>query len=129
MTSKVYSFDADQDEALHLYTLQAYQAQAARTAKHHRDRIMRLYVAVLGLLSEAGEIASELKHAVEQEREIDMQNIREEVADCQWYLADMCSGQGWSLAEVAHENIAKLQRRYPTGFSPELSIARKDKEA
>lgn len=122
-------FHEDEDAALHLYTLQAFQAQAARTLTGKLNKPMQIYAAAFGAISETGEIGSELKKAMEQERDVNWDVIREEIGDTLWYLAALCSIMGWQLSEVAYENICKLQTRYPTGFSPAASIARVDKHA
>ena len=109
------------------YTLQAYQAQAARTSNHNMTIAERTTTSIIGLFAEVGEIATELQHASERNNSIDWDNIREEIGDCCWRLADICSARGWSLAEVCHENIIKLQKRHPDGFTPQTSIARMDK--
>lgn len=49
-----------------------------------------------------------------------------ELGDVLWYLAHACNVMGWSLAEIASGNVAKLLKRYPNGFTTEDSIARRD---
>ena len=34
-----------------------------------------------------------------------------------WYLAMICNFFGWDFEEVLAENIAKLKKRYPKGFT------------
>lgn len=41
-----------------------------------------------------------------------------------WYVAEVASGLGVSLEEVARKNIEKLKARYPDGFDPDKSINR-----
>ncbi len=36
-----------------------------------------------------------------------------------WYLAMICNHFDWNFEEVLAENIAKLEKRYPSGFSAE----------
>lgn len=122
-----YLSDEAKAEFLRQYTLQAYQAQAARTSMRNKHSSQRLTVAVMGLTSEVGELNSEIKHAIEQDRQMDEALVREELGDCAWYLSEICTIMGWSLAEIALENIAKLERRHPNGFSAETSMARMDK--
>jgi NTP pyrophosphatase (non-canonical NTP hydrolase) len=105
-----------------------YQAAAQRTADATRATPERLHVAVMGLCSEAGEIASETKKAVEQGREINVAKVAEEISDTLWYAAEVCSALGLWLDECASANIAKLWRRYPGGFTPADSVARRDEE-
>jgi NTP pyrophosphatase (non-canonical NTP hydrolase) len=106
--------------------IQQYQTEAARTSKR-REQPECLHVAALGLLSEAGEIAGELKKAIEQERDIDKDKLIEEIGDCMWYLADLCTQMDTRLNFAAAKNIVKLRKRYPKGFTPAASIERRDK--
>ena len=34
-----------------------------------------------------------------------------------WYIAMICNHFGWDLQEVLNENIEKLNKRYPEGFT------------
>ena len=51
-----------------------------------------------------------------------------ELGDVLWYLAMSAQRQGFTLSQVATANVQKLAKRYPSGFSPEASIARADGE-
>jgi NTP pyrophosphatase (non-canonical NTP hydrolase) len=53
-------------------------------------------------------------------------NLRKELGDLQWYLAQAADVIGASLEDIATENIEKLQKRYPQGFSSKDSAERKD---
>lgn len=104
-----------------------YQTAAARTARPEWPD--RLAIDALGLAAEAGEVASELQHAHEQERPVSTAYIAEELGDCLWRIADMCSALGISLTDVAAGNVTKLRLRHPNGFSAATSIARLDEQA
>lgn len=112
-----------------MYTFSQYQRDAARTADSRANFYDRLMTDVFGLIGEVGEIASEVQHAREQRREIDVENIVEECGDCLWRIADILSALGFSLEDAAIANIQKLLVRHPGGFSPETSIQRLDKQA
>ena len=43
--------------------------------------------------------------------------IRENIGDTLWYAAMICNFFGWDLDEVLGENIQKLKKRYPQGFT------------
>lgn len=101
-----------------------YQELASRTSRDSEDRIQ---VDVLGLAGEVGEICSEFQHASEQHRGLNKENIIEEIGDILWRLSDICSALHISLDVVAKQNIEKLKRRHPNGFSAETSLARIDK--
>jgi len=112
------------------FTFESYQKLAARTADPHRYGTERIHVAALGLASEAGEVAGTIKKAAERHQDIDgiyLHRLVEELGDCCWYLAELCSALGVDLADVAIRNVSKLSARYPDGFTPAGSIAKADR--
>lgn len=106
--------------------MQRYQEQAARTLPHQgiTDPPVELNL-ILGLLGEAGEVAEIIKKAVYHNHPVDRQKLSGELGDVLWYLAGLCSFYDLRLGGVALNNIAKLQVRYPEGFSAEASLNRK----
>jgi NTP pyrophosphatase (non-canonical NTP hydrolase) len=82
---------------------------------------------VIGLTGEAGELIDCIKKAMFYGHELDKVNIKEELGDCLWYIAQILRSEGWSFDEVMKENIDKLIIRYPEQFTIEDSIERKDK--
>ena len=50
--------------------------------------------------------------------------MAEEGGDLLWYIAELASGLGITLEELAQRNVDKLKGRYPDGFDPERSIHR-----
>lgn len=50
--------------------------------------------------------------------------MRAELGDALWYVALACDAPGLRLGDVMHENIEKLRRRYPDGFSSARSLQR-----
>lgn len=104
-----------------------YQRQASRTAGAGGEGERRLMVAALGLTGEAGEFANLVKKLTAHGHlEIDGAVLSDELGDVLWYLAEAATACGLSLGDIAMENIAKLKRRYPDGFSQERSINRDD---
>lgn len=73
--------------------------------------------AILGIAGEAGEIADYFKKVrfhPESSRTPQPSDLRKEIGDLLWYLSvlnDLAFGD--SLTDVAMENVAKLQVRYP----------------
>lgn len=61
-----------------------YSPLALRTAKPFEKKKQRLH-ALLGLLTELGELADAVKRHVVYGKPLDKVNIVEEVADCMWY--------------------------------------------
>ncbi len=83
-----------------------------------------LKLALVGLQDELGEIAGPLKKYLWHGHPLDSSHLHEEVGDVLWYLAMLCNALGLSLEDALADNLTKLQRRYPQGFSPEDSLHR-----
>lgn len=96
-------------------TFDAYQVAAARTAKAE-PHLERVLVQTCGLSGEVGEIADMVKKWAWHGKELDPTRMADELGDVLWYVADLASACGLSLSAVAAGNVAKLERRYPSGF-------------
>lgn len=85
--------------------------------------------ALLGIMSETGEIADAVKKAEVYGREIDPEDggIYEEVGDLMFYVAMLCTSQGFRVSDALRHNISKLNKRYDGGFTKEEAVERKDK--
>ena len=44
-----------------------------------------------------------------------LEGIRKEIGDCLWFIAGLCDTFGWSLEQIAQENLAKLKSRQERG--------------
>lgn len=79
---------------------------------------------VLGLVSEAGEVADKVKkHFRDNEFEVNCEDaiveipaetrmaIALELSDCLWYLTAIASDIGYDLEEIAYLNMEKLESR------------------
>ena len=105
--------------------LNEYQELAGRTAGAGGDGDRRLIIAALGLAGEAGEFANLVKKLTAHgHTDITPDVLADELGDVLWYLAEAASACGLELAQVARQNVDKLQKRYPEGFSEERSINR-----
>lgn len=80
----------------------------------------------LGLTGEAGEVADLIKKDIFHEHNINIGDLVKELGDVCWYLALICHSINIPLEEIMSENIEKLKRRYPDGFSSEASINREE---
>ena len=84
---------------------------------------------VFGMLTEIGELADVFKKNIAYGKEIDWVNVKEEIGDTLWYLANFCRKHDFDLEEILDTNIAKLEARYPERFTEEKAINRDlDKE-
>jgi NTP pyrophosphatase (non-canonical NTP hydrolase) len=94
-----------------------YQEQSGKTAIFPKDKAL-LYL-VLGLCSEAGELAGKLKKIIRDTNgEITPEKIAEladEVGDCLWYLQCICTDLDLGMEEVAQRNLNKLNSRLTRG--------------
>jgi NTP pyrophosphatase (non-canonical NTP hydrolase) len=84
---------------------------------------------ILGILTEAGELADQFKKHHAYGKPIDWINIEEEIGDIMFYIAGLCSINNLDLEKIMDKNIKKLQQRYPEKFTEENAINRNlDKE-
>lgn len=69
----------------------------------------------LGLTNEAGEVAGKVKKIFRDKDGIisiaDRESLKQELGDVLWYLTQICTDLGLTLAEVAEANLAKLLSR------------------
>jgi NTP pyrophosphatase (non-canonical NTP hydrolase) len=70
---------------------------------------------VLGASGETGEIQEKLKKAIREDDPSYIDDMRDEVGDSVWYLSQVCEEFGWSMEQIAEENLAKLQDREERG--------------
>jgi len=82
---------------------------------------------ILGIVTEAGELADAAKHAVGYNMFLDEDNVKEELGDTLFYVTGLAGLMGLTLEEVMELNKSKLDKRYPKGWSQRAAIDRKDK--
>jgi NTP pyrophosphatase (non-canonical NTP hydrolase) len=105
-------------------TMKQYQHLAQRTSGAGGDGERRLIIAALGLAGEAGEFANMVKKLTAHGHDISPDTLSEELGDVMWYVAEAASAVGLDLGNIAVQNVEKLRKRYPEGFSEERSINR-----
>lgn len=110
-------------------TLNEYQRRAMTTCMDSCDNFSYM---MLNLVGEVGEFASKIaKHIRKEKAEIvdnrlcdgadkmltrnDIADLRKEAGDCLWQLSGLCKVMGWTLEEVARENLDKLADRKARG--------------
>lgn len=89
--------------------------------------LLRLLHAGIGMSGETGEILDSLKKSMMYGKPIDAANLKEECGDVLWYMSIMLDQLNSSFEEVMEQNVNKLRKRYPNGFSEKDAIARADK--
>ena len=104
--------------------LNEYQKLCKKTAKKFNSKEKEILTWGLGIAGEAGDVAGCIKktfsHGDNQKN-----GIRENLGDTMWYVAMICDFFGWKLDDIMNENIEKLKKRHPKGFSEKT--AKKDK--
>ncbi|MCA9409962.1 MAG: nucleoside triphosphate pyrophosphohydrolase family protein [Candidatus Omnitrophica bacterium] len=90
-----------------------YQNRAKSFAMYP-DEVELAYL-TLGLSGEAGEIANKVKKVFRDGREISREDMKSELGDVLWYVANLAKAYDLSLSEVAESNIDKLQSRADRG--------------
>jgi NTP pyrophosphatase (non-canonical NTP hydrolase) len=76
---------------------------------------------VMKLAGEAGEVIELYAKHLYHGKTLDIEKLKLELGDVLWYLADIGRRHGISLQDIAESNVAKIEARYPTGFSIEAA--------
>ena len=84
--------------------------------KEMRDKEKELFTWGLGIAGEAGDVAGCIKKTIAH-KDNQENGIKENLGDTIWYIAMICNHFNWNLEDVLKENINKLEKRYPKGFS------------
>lgn len=100
----------------------------ARLFVAKKDGQERVIHAAIGAAGEAGEILDAAKKMWVYGKPLDTDNILEEGGDILFYITALLTECGHSLEDAMYHNIAKLEKRYPKGFSQADAIARADKQ-
>jgi NTP pyrophosphatase (non-canonical NTP hydrolase) len=101
-----------------------YAGLAERTLPVDQGGVPSLTMVALGLAGEAGEFADRVKKYLYQGHELSLSALADELGDVLWYLAAGAAAVGLEFSEIAARNIAKLEARYPDGFTSEASRER-----
>ena len=104
-------------------TLDEYQKQAKQTALYGQtlaDKVKPIYLyPTLGLAGEAGEIVEKVKKLVRNDdgkiSEEFRADIKKELGDVLWYVAQLATEFDVSLEEIAKLNGEKLRSRMERG--------------
>ena len=104
--------------------INTYQEKAARTLAKIDGNILDDLHMILGMQTEVAEIADVYKKCIAYKKPRDFVNIKEELGDAMWYIANLCNMHGWDLRDILDTNIAKLEARYPEKFTEEQALNR-----
>ncbi|MDP1729442.1 MAG: nucleoside triphosphate pyrophosphohydrolase family protein [archaeon] len=96
--------------------LKDYQELCKLTAKKFDNSDFEIATWGLGIAGEAGDVASCIKKTFAHKND-QTQGIRENLGDTLWYTAMICNFFNWDLQEILNQNIEKLKKRFPKGFT------------
>lgn len=88
------------------------------------DQAMGIVHAIIGKITEAGELAEALYLHLEDGRGLDLVNIAEEMGDDRWYDALLFDATGLTAEQVQQMNIDKLRKRFPGKFTEQSALNR-----
>jgi NTP pyrophosphatase (non-canonical NTP hydrolase) len=93
------------------------------------DRDCDLLHMSLGITGEVGELVDAIKKHVIYRKDIDFENVKEELGDIMFYMVGLCHIFGLELYQVIEANREKLEKRYSLGaYSDQQAQQRADKE-
>ena len=69
-------------------------------------------------------LANLIKKGVFHQHGVDIAKLVDELGDCLWYIAALCSCLDVPLGDVLAGNLDKLRARYPEGWDPAASQQR-----
>jgi len=93
--------------------------EAARGTAVYPELGKNFVYPTLGLVGEAGEVAEKVKKIIRDKDGIitseSREELKKELGDVLWYLANMCSELDLNLEDVAWFNLQKLHSRMQRG--------------
>jgi len=99
-------------------TFGEYQLESKKTALYPNQGSNFIYP-VLGLAGESGEVSEKIKKIIRDDNgvvtEEKRQEIKKELGDVLWYVAQLCTEFNLNMEDVAKTNIEKLMSRMERG--------------
>lgn len=78
----------------------------------------------MGISGETGEVIDIIKKHLYQGHKLNKEHLIEELGDVMFYVANLATLLGIDMQDVLQNNVDKLLKRYPNGFSKEKSVNR-----
>lgn len=104
----------DQEKALRRLLYLSNTSQCDYIGK---TKMIQLNHATLGLAGDAGELCNAVARCIYYGKELDLTNVKEEIGDCLWWLAEACDAIGVNMEDMMEANIRKLEARYPDKYT------------
>ena len=108
--------------------LKTFQTLSIRTLNLDLTRQEQISNCLLGIAGESGELIDLFKKNLYQGHDLDYNKVHEELGDIMFYITNLATALEMDMEMILENNISKLAKRYPNGFSSEDSIARVDRE-
>lgn len=99
--------------------------QESKGAPRPADIDPQVLHAIIGIVSEAGEMAADLNRFLFEGGDLDVKNIKAESGDIDWFQALLDSRIDYTQEERWADNIVKLEKRY-TRTSEEVTFTAED---
>lgn len=85
-----------------------------------------LWHMVTGLIGEAGEVLDTIKKHCIYQKELDIENIIEELGDIEFFMEGIRYSLNLNRKQILKQNITKLRKRYGEKYSNKAAIDRVD---
>lgn len=99
--------------------LNEYQKETSKTAQFDEGLVHPIAYVTLGLVGEAGEVAEKIKKVFRNDNgdisDEKREDLKKELGDVLWYLAQLSKLLDITLDEVAEANLKKLRSRLDRG--------------
>jgi NTP pyrophosphatase (non-canonical NTP hydrolase) len=100
-----------------MFTFDDYQKETNKTAIYPKEKAVEYLV--LGLTSEAGEVAGKLKKVIRDKGGVigdeEKHALASEVGDVLWYISQIAYELDMTMSELAAGNVEKLSSRQKRG--------------
>lgn len=93
----------------------SYEEFVNELFNHMNNRAECLQHATIGLAGEGGEILDCSKREWIYKKELDVENLIEELGDIRFYYQQILNMTGLTDADIVASNVKKLKKRYPSG--------------
>ena len=104
--------------------LSVYPAIVNHTMNKSLSKEEQITNAVIGMCGEVGEVADIIKKHLYQGHDLDIDHLIEELGDVLYYVTLLMIMIDYNMADTMFNNMDKLMKRYPEGFSAERSLHR-----
>lgn len=103
-----------------------YPLLVEKTSRKDLPKDERIMNALMGMCGEIGEVVDIFKKHLFQGHDLDVNHVVEELGDVLYYMCWLAIELDIDFSEICFENMAKLEERYPAGFSVDRSVNRKE---